>query len=177
MSDDKKNQKNLIAAGDDLALSALSQAASDDVDILTSDNDDEVSKSNEIAETLQSLQNLIERNADMLDGIRDTLKKQRDSLRSVFDNDTDLNASKEEADKFSREVKERKSKLLSDPTVVRLQTEIGELNTQKKEVEEALSNHLVNYYQLTNSKSFDTSDGDQREFVVKASIKSARKKN
>ncbi|MEN8253547.1 MAG: hypothetical protein ABFQ62_04190 [Patescibacteria group bacterium] len=188
MSDDKKTKQKLVDAGkdqtklesgDDLALEALSQAQANDTAIpdALNEGDDEVLKSNEVAETLRSLQNLIERNANMLDELKDKLKKQRDSLRSVFDNDTDLNVSKEQADQFTKEVKERKSKLLSDPTVVRLQTNIGELNTQKNEIEEALSNHLVNYYQLTNSKSFDTSDGDQREFVVKASIKSARKKN
>ena len=64
---------------------------------------------------------------------------------------------------------------MTDPTVVRLKNDIGELNEQKKEIEEALSNHLVNYYQLTNSKSIDTSDGDQREFVIRAKIKPAKR--
>ena len=47
---------------------------------------------------------------------------------------------------------------------------------QQKELEETLSNHLVNYHSLTHSNSFDTSDGDQWEFSITAKIKPRKKR-
>ncbi len=157
-----------LTASDDLALEALNSRQDDDIN-------DELAASNEIAETLEALQGLVERSANKLDEIKAKLKEQRNSLKNIFDNDGELSEANEEAQRFSKQVRERKSVLVNDPTVVRLKTDIAELNEQKKEIEEALSGHLLNYYKLTDSKSIDTADGDQREFVLKATIKPKRK--
>lgn len=163
-----------LKSGDDLVADALGQSGN----AATTNpptNDDEVAESDQIAETIASLQHIIERNANNLDKIKAKIKLQREQLRSVFENDTQLSEVTQQVDTFNQQVKQRKSQLQADPTVTRLKIGIGELNEQKKEIEEALSNHLVNYYQLTNSTSFDTSDGDQREFSIRAAVKSKRK--
>lgn len=161
-----QSDDQLLPSGDDVARQALGQI----------NTEDEVASSDQIGETITSLQNVIERNANQLDELKEKLKESRESLRSVFENDTELTAAQEQVSNFSQSVKERKVKLLADATVVRLQTLIGELNEQKKELEETLSNHLVNYYDLTKSTSFDTQDGDQREFTIRAAVKSSRRK-
>lgn len=174
MTDDQ----NKLQSGDDLALDALSEVsqatpaleAGDDFD-----SDDEVSQSNQLAATLSSLQGVIERNAQHLETIDHEMKEKREALKNVFDNDTQLEEAETQAKETSTKVKERRSQLQSDPQVTSLKVQIGELSQQKKEIEETLSNHLVNYYSITNSKSFDTSDGDQWEFSVKAKVKSRKK--
>jgi hypothetical protein len=133
--------------------------------------DEEIEASDQLATTLTSLQNVIERNAQNLQKIAEELKHKRESMKSVFENDTLLAEAQEQAALYSNQLKERKSKIQTDPQVTSLKIQIGELNEQKKEIEESLSNYLVQYYQLTNSKSFDTSDGDQWEFDVKAKVK------
>ncbi len=172
MSDDIKqledSDQDVLESGDDLALSALASAQDD------GSGDDEVVESDNLATTITSLQNIIERNADHLDEVKEKIKQHRQQLKNIFDNDTQLSEANEQATTFSKQVKERKGQLQSDPEVTKLKVNIGELSEQKKELEEAVSNHLVNYYQLTNSTSFDTSDGDQREFVIKAQVKSKR---
>lgn len=137
--------------------------------------DDEVARSNEVAETLSSLQNLIERYANELRRIGDELKEKRESLKNVFDNDAQLGEAEAKVEAISEEVKTRRSQLQTDPQVTSLKVQIGELNDQKKEIEETLSNHLVNYHQITNSTSFDTSDGDQWDFNIRAKIKTRKK--
>lgn len=132
---------------------------------------DEMAASDELASTLSSLQNVIEKNAQQLEKIQEELKHKRESMKNIFENDTLLAEAQEQQALYSNQLKERKAKLQADPQVTSLKIQVGELNEQKKEVEEALSNHLVNYYQLTNSKSFDTSDGDQWDFVVRAKVK------
>lgn len=159
-----------LPSGDDLAAQALGQPAASS----SSATDDETKASDQIAETVTNLQSIIERNADQLDELKGKTKLLREQLKSIFDNDTELAEATQMSEQVTTQVKERKSKLKADPQVTRLQVELTEVAQQKKEIEEALSDHLVNFFQLTSSKSFDTSDGDQREFVIKASVKSKR---
>lgn len=164
MADDQKQ----ISASDELALDALSQASQG------SGAKDEVEQSNELAETLTSLQNLIEKHARELTRIDGELKEKRQSLKSVFDNDVQLIEARDEVEKHNQAMKERKVQLQNDPQSTSLKIDVAELNQQKKELEETLSNHLVNYHALTNSMSFDTSDGDQWDFSIKAKIKAKK---
>ncbi len=159
---DEANQEALEASDQESLPAQVEDSSDDQVEMAASD---------ELASTLSSLQNVIERNAEQLEKIQEELKHKRESMKNVFENDTLLAEAQEQQALYSNQLKERKAKLQADPQVTSLKIQVGELNEQKKEVEEALSNHLVNYYQLTNSKSFDTSDGDQWDFVVRAKVK------
>jgi chromosome segregation ATPase len=164
------DNQNLAKSSDDLAAEALNKAA--DSENMT--EEEELAKSNELAETLGSLQNLVEKHALELTRISGELKEKRQSLKNVFENDVQLAEAKAEVDLHTEQVKARKSQLQNDPQATSLKIDIAELNQQKKEIEETLSNHLVNYHSLTNSTSFDTSDGDQWEFKIKAKIKAKK---
>jgi uncharacterized phage infection (PIP) family protein YhgE len=160
---------SVLQSGDDLAAAALASTS------MTDESTDETTASNELADTLNHLQNVIERNADQLTKLSNELKLKRESLKNVFDNDAQLAEAAEEQQRQSQQVKERKAQLQNSSEALQLKTQIGELNEQKKEIEDTLSNHLLNYYQLTNSTSFDTSDGDQWEFNIKAKVKGKKK--
>lgn len=164
MADDQKQ----ISSSDDLALDALSQASQ------SADADNELAESNQLADTLNSLQNLIEKHARELTRIETELKEKRQSLKNVFDNDVQLTEAREEVEKHTQAMKERRVQLQNDPQSTSLKIDVADLNQQKKELEETLSNHLVNYHALTNSTSFDTSDGDQWDFSIKAKIKAKK---
>lgn len=152
----------------DLAAQALQQVAPKGLD----STDDEAVASDQLAETLTTLQSVIERNAHEAKRIKDILKEKRESLRSIFENDTQLSEAQAELEKHQQELKARKVQLTTSPETVAVQTQLAELKEQLKEVEEALNSHLLNYFQLTNSTSFDTTDGDQWDFVVSAKLKS-----
>ncbi len=157
-----------LDSGEDLAAKALEEA---DDKMLTA----EVEASDDLADTLQYLQNIIERNALELSRLKEEMKQKRESLKTVFENDAQLVEVAEKAKEVGREVSQRKTAINSSPQATQLRAGIGELREQQAEIEETLSNHLLNYYTLTNSTSFDTSDGDQWEFNIKAKVK-ARKK-
>ncbi len=160
-----------LESGDDLAQKALAAA---NQNALPSVSKAAVDPS-ALGETLTSLQNVIERNAIELDRIKEELKLNRDSLKSIFENDTTLAEVEEKAAQVTQKVKERKAEIQSTLEVNQLKSEIGDLTSQKKEIEEALNNHLLNLYHITGSKTFDTSDGQQREFDIRASMKSGKK--
>ncbi len=167
------DEPELIESGDDLAAKALASVSGAAATSSGAD-DDEIAASDEIAQTLEYLQNIIERNAEELGRIKGELRNKRESLRSVFENDTTLAEAEEQARQVSAQVKERKVQLKNSPQASQIKTHIADLSEQAKEIEETLSGHLLNYYTLTNSTSFDTSDGDQWEFKIQAKVK-ARK--
>lgn len=158
-----------LKSGEDLALEALNQSAQ------TISEDDEVEASDKVAETLMTLQSLVERHALELEDIKTKLRDHRESLRDVFENDPSLSEAQAEMEVHSLKVKDRKVQLQSNPESMSLKAKIGDLREQQKELEETLSNHLVNYHSLTHSNSFDTSDGDQWEFSITAKIKPRKK--
>jgi chromosome segregation ATPase len=160
-----------VESSEDLAMAALSQAD----DTATKTDSDETEQSDKLADTLSHLQNLLERYAMELENVSTQIKEKRESLKGVFENDSELGAAEEEAKLYSQQAKARKAALQSSPVAVGIKNQLAELSSQKKEIEETISNHLLNYYGITRSKSFDTSDGDQWEFDIRAKVKSRKK--
>jgi chromosome segregation ATPase len=155
----------------DLAQNALAAAQTTS----TTTGDTEAADSDQYAETLTSLEALIERNANQLEENKQELKERREMLGSYFENDQTLTEIEDQAKAFAQQVKERKTQMQHEPQVVDLKTRIKELQERTKEIEETLSNHLLKHFQMTNSTSFDTSDGDQWEYELRAKVKSRPK--
>jgi len=163
-----------LQSGDDLAAAALSEAEETETAAPTLSVSPSMNSA-ALADTLQSLQNVIERNADELDRIKEEMQIQREALKNVFENDAQLSEVTAEAATVTNKVKERKSQIQNSPEILQYKTKIGELTEQKKEIEEALNNHLLNLFQITGTKTFDTMSGRQREFSVRASLKGNKK--
>ena len=155
----------MAQTGDELAKQALEsvQAATD-----------EAASSDKLAETLNSLQAVIERNANELLEVSKTLKEKREMLKNTLDNNTEIAEAETKAKALNDEIKQKKAKVAASQEVVNLKLEIAEIAQNKREIEETLSSHLVNYHQLTGSTSFDTSDGDQWEFSIQARVKAKK---
>ncbi len=151
-----------LESAEELALAAVSGA-------------DEELASNNLAETLSHLQNILERYATELETVGKQMKEKRESMQSIFENDAQLAEATEQAQQATKKSKERKSQMNANAEVVAIKNQLVELAEQRKEIEETISNHLLNYYKITNSKSFDTSDGDQWDFDIRAKVKPRRK--
>ncbi len=159
------NQNNQVQSGEDLANQALGETKSGATEL------DEVAQSDQIADTLNHLQGVIERNAHQLEELQHQLKEKRESLRAVFESDAKLVEVEEEAKKQSQALVTERARVQASPTTLALKTQVADLREQQKEIEETLNSHLLNYFQLTNSTSFDTSDGDQWDFKISAKLK------
>ncbi len=153
----------------DIAIEAVSQATKKAGEQLS-----EKEKSDQFAQTLQSIEGVIESKASKLMRIKDEQKKKRQMIKNVFENDAEYQEVEEEKTEVYQEWKQRKNTLNETTQVRELKDELRELKDEQKDIEESLSNHLINYHQLTNSTSFDTSDGDQWEFKIKAKVKSRK---
>ena len=68
---------------------------------------EESQQSDQFAETLQSLEQIIERNANQLSELKEDLKKRRSMLGNYFENDAQLSEAEEQAVEYKNQVKER----------------------------------------------------------------------
>jgi thymidylate synthase len=91
-------------------------------------------------------------------------------MKSILENDEHLSEASVKAEQATKDVKEQKKKLTDSPEFREQRTKVVELRDELKELEETLNSHLLSYYQQTGIKTFDTSEGDQREFKVYAKV-------
>lgn len=121
-------------------------------------------------DSVMATQAIINRQAERLDTLKETVKQINDSLRSILENDQELGQVEDELKQATKKLKERKIQLTQSPESVQFKYKLKEVKEQIKELEESLNNHLLNYYQLTGTRVFDTDSGEQREFRVIAKI-------
>jgi chromosome segregation ATPase len=178
MTDNNSPLNDDVMTSDDLAAQALAASSQDALPA----GDDELTlpagssvTGQKVGETLQALQNVIERNVSELDRLNEQLKSFKDSMRNVLDNDETLTEAEEKVSLLSQKVKERKSQLNASPEINQFKANITEITERKKEIVEALNTHLLNLYQMTGAKTFDTSTGETREFEIRANVKSGKK--
>lgn len=126
--------------------------------------------SNASADTVMATQAIINRQAMRLDSLKEDMQKVNESMKSILDNDAELSAADMELKEASKKQKERKARLVQSAESMQLKYKLKEIREQIVELEESLNNHLLNYYQLTGTKVFDTDDGGQREFKVIAKM-------
>lgn len=127
------------------------------------------------ADTVMATQAIINRQAVRLDTLKEDVKRLNDSLKSIMENDEQLSQVENELKESSKKLKERKSQLTQSAESVQLKYKLKDVREQIKELEESLNNHLLNFYQLTGTKVFDTDSGQQREFKVTAKIMGTKK--
>lgn len=163
-------KKPKLQDAQDLAISAINRASEKLADGELSEEE----KSDQFAKTLHSLENVVESKAKKLMHLKDKMKKKRQMIKNVFENDQEFQEVAEQKTEVYQQWKQRKNTLNETVQVRQLKDDLRELKNDRKGLEESLSNHLINYHQLTNSTSFDTSDGDQWEFKIKAKVKSKK---
>lgn len=126
----------------------------------------------EADQTILSLQNIIERNATALKEVKKEKKLVVDQQKSIVDNDPIIAELNEQIEPILQSIKERKAKIKNDPEFVKLKMQKREMGEEEKELSEALSNHLTNYYQQTGTKSVPTSSGNEIGFKIKSNFTS-----
>lgn len=165
---------NLLPASDDQAL----PAPAEDYAVLVGPEgatEQAVAQAEEFGETLIATQNLIERYSQQYDTIKKQMSELREQLNNIFENDSELQEKEAQAKTLTTDVKQHRQKVKESPESVQLQLKIKEIGEEKKEIEEALNNHLLRYYQITGSQVIEQPDGTEREFSVSARLKGKKR--
>ena len=117
-----------------------------------------------------TLQALIERQIQRLDTVLQQIRTHTDSMKTIFENDTDLVENETQVQEVSKKSKERKKILIESPEFRELRAKSVELKDEIKELRESLNSYLLTYYQQTGVKTVDLAAGGQREFKVIAKL-------
>lgn len=172
MADDDKqlqsgDQTDQLESGDDTT------ALPDGYEVMVANEsavEEQLEQSEKVGQELTSIRNIIQRYAGQLDGLKDEMKEHKQSLRNMFDNDNELQELEDQAKNVKTDLKQKKQRIKESPEAVQLQMKVKELNEEKKEVQEALNNYLLQYYQLTGSKVIEDDSGAEREIRINARI-------
>lgn len=126
-------------------------------------------------ESFDAVQALIQRLSTQLDTLKTKQQELNQMLKNVFENDEDLQQAEIVAKEQSVAVKDRKSQITQTNEVMELKMKIVDIREDLKMVQESLNTHLLNYYQMTNSMTFPTESGGEREFKIEAKLKPQKK--
>ncbi len=129
-----------------------------------------VEDAQQFGEELTSLRNLIQRYAQQMDDMKAQIKEVSDSLRNMFDNDTELQQLEEQAKTMTTDVKNKRQRVKESPEAVQLQMKIKEFKEEQKEISDTLNNYLLRYYQMTGSTVIEDDSGDEREIRINAKL-------
>ncbi len=127
-------------------------------------------------ENFQAVQNLVSRKAAQADELHQQIKELNESLKNILINDIQLSEAEEQAKESRKVIQQRKKELASTPESISIKAKLQELKDELADVEDGLSTQLLNLYQLTGVQEFETNDGQVREFVIKARVKSKKAK-
>jgi hypothetical protein len=122
------------------------------------------------AQVLLDLEQLIKTNIANIDRGRAELKKQREMLTSAFENDETYRLHNEEAKKAAKTKAQTKYQILQQPQNKQLAEKVKSIAADIKEADGALSDYLREYQRLSGSNEIETDDGQVREIVYTAKL-------
>lgn len=156
---------------------------SDDLNKIKLDNDENGAEATDEAGVdemtdmggYEAVKGLIQRMSVQLDELKEKQKDLRERLKNIQDNDAQLGELEIQAKEAATAFKKRKKDLMDSLEAREVKAKLTEANEEAKEIKESLTHHLLNYYQITGTQSFETPAGGEREFSFAAKIKPAKK--
>lgn len=102
--------------------------------------------------------------------LREDLKKEKEMLKDMLDNDPEYNEKDKAAKAAAKEKTAAKLKVLNTPQGKTLNQKVKDLQNENKELQDGLSYYLREYSRLTGATQFEGEDGEIREIVYSAKL-------
>lgn len=129
-----------------------------------------VDSTDNAAQVLLDLENMIKANVATIDRNKVELKKQKEMLDSALQNDETYRTHNEEAKKAAKQKGATKLQILSQPGNKALADKVKNLAVEIKEATAALSDYLREYARMSGTNEIETDDGEVREIVYTAKL-------
>jgi len=118
------------------------------------------------AQQILQLENMINGYMMDLEKIQSSLKEQSSMLKDALENDAEYATILEKVRTLSKEKKARQDKLMQEPGIALTESKIKDLKGQLKEVREAISDYLQQYFTQSGLRQITGTDGEIREIVT-----------
>jgi len=122
------------------------------------------------AQVLLDLETLIKTHIANIDKGKAELKKQREMLASVLENDETYRLHNDEAKKSAKTKAQTKYQIMQQPQNKALSEKVKTIAAEIKEQDGALSDYLREYQRMSGSNEIETDDGQIREIVYVAKL-------
>lgn len=122
------------------------------------------------AQVLLDLEQLIKTNIANIDRGKAELKKQREMLTSALENDETYRLHNEEAKKAAKQKAQTKYQIMQLPQNKQLADTVKTIAQDIKDADGALSDYLREYQRLSGANEIETEDGQIREIVYVAKL-------
>lgn len=119
---------------------------------------------------LLDLENLIKSHISGIDKRRVELRKQKEMLTDIFNNDATYREMDEKVKAANKDKAEVRVRLARQPNAMGLNEKVKNLSLEIKEMEGAMSDYLREYQRLSGSNEIETDEGDIREIIYIAKL-------
>jgi len=123
-----------------------------------------------------SIRNIALRQIERIRELKVDVKALRDQKKSLMENDPALKQAENNAEEHLQAIKEAKSKVKALPEHAQLDTKEKEIKSEINEISGTLSNHLIQYSNLTGSNILEDDDGNELKIKHKVSVTSGQLK-
>jgi hypothetical protein len=137
--------------------------------VTTTDNQTTIDNSNPAADLI-ALEGLILNYIAKIEKHQELLSKKREMLDSNLENDPTYQEASGLAKETSKKKAEEKSRIIRQPEVEKIYTDVKDAQSQLKIMKETLSNHLQNYGKVSGTNQFEDEEGQVREIVYTAKV-------
>jgi len=135
----------------------------------TPDNQTTIDNSNPAADLI-ALEGLIINYITKIDKHKEILGEKKEMLESNLDNDPAYQEAAKLAKEASKKKQEEKARIIRQPEVEKIYSDVKDGQTQLRTMKDSLSNHLQNYGKLSGTNQFEDEEGQVREIVYTAKV-------
>lgn len=127
-------------------------------------------------DVIMNLENLIKSHITGVDSRKTELKKNKEMVEDILNNDSTYKLHCEEAKKAAKVKSQTKHQIMQQPNARALGEKVKELSTEIKEMNQALSDYLREFQRMTGTNEIEGEDGEMREIVYVAKLIKKTKK-
>ncbi len=135
----------------------------------TTDNQTTIDNSNPAAD-LVALEGLILNYIAKIEKHQELLSNQKEMLESNLENDPAYQEASKLTKETSKKKQEEKARIIRQPEVEKIYSNVKDGQSQLKTMRESLSNHLQNYGKISGTNQFEDEEGQVREIVYTAKV-------
>lgn len=126
------------------------------------------------SQAFEATKGLIQNLSVNIDELTIQQRELRERLKNILENDAGLSELEAVAKEARDAVKKRKTELMNSVEAKEVKAKEAETKEEIKEMKESLTHHLLNYFTITGTQSFETPSGEEREFSFSAKVKKAK---
>lgn len=122
------------------------------------------------AALLIRIEEMIKTHLSQINTLSEQITEHKDIVDDIFKNDETFQKHDEVAKEAARIRSKTKSEIMKRPEVADKAAKLKELKSEKKELQEGLSDYLREYQRLSGSNEFEDENGEVREIIYVAKL-------